>query len=281
MSKVSNIPFSFVTILLLLALVAKFVAVAIFWFLPMEGVEPRKNYSFVPNYIHVDFARIMGLVNKKKISSEVVSSTSQRYTINISSMILKGLYGNSKKGFAMVAKKANPNKLSIVAVGQKYEGYELKSIESDGVIFVKDKKEYSLKLQKPKNTQVEFHHKKQSVDDTGQQPTHFVVQTRDIKHFMNHPAQIWKNISIKEFREDGVIKGYKVTWVKKGGYADRVIGIKKGDIIIKVNNKRLRSNADAINIYNLVSKKMETGIDMMITVLRNGQEKELTYEIHP
>ena len=54
------------------------------------------------------------------------------------------------------------------------------------------------------------------------------------------------------------------------------LGLKKGDIIIKVNNKVLKTYNDVFGIYNNIDK-----LDAInLVVQRNNQEVELTYEIN-
>ena len=50
----------------------------------------------------------------------------------------------------------------------------------------------------------------------------------------------------------------------------------EGDVIIKANNKELKSYADALDIY----KKIGTLQALELVVLRNNQEKEIVYEIY-
>ena len=270
MNMASKISHSFFLTLLVLVLVAKIIGVAIFWFLPMEGRELRKHYSFAPDFVRIDLFSAMGLKRQTHAQITHANTSSSLPSTSISSMILKGLYGNSKKGFAIVAKKRDEKKVSIVAVGESFEGYTLKSIGSDGVVFTKGGKEFALKLQKEK-IEAQVHYEKASADD---EAIH-TVRKNDVEYFAKNPREIWKNISIQEIRKGGRIDGFKVRWIKAGSRF-AALGLKKGDVIVKANNKRLRSYKDAIDIYRKIDKLDEVSI----VVLRNGEEKELVYEIN-
>ena len=276
MNGISKIPVSLFVTTLVLALVAKTVATALFWFLPLEGVEPKKRYSFTPDFVRIDLARSFGFGNKTTTSSSGlhVDTASYTATASISSMVLKGLYGNEKKGFALVAEKGSPNKITIVAVGEKFEGYTLKSIIPNGVIFTKDGKEFILKLKKSENPAMAQIHSRNENDVHDDETLH-TVDNDDVQYFAKHPREIWKNISIQERRKAGRIEGFEVKWIKPGSKF-ATLGLHKGDLIIKANNKRLQSYKDAIDIYRKIDKLDEVSI----VVLRNNQEKELVYEIN-
>ena len=272
MSSVSKIPASFWVALLLLLLVAKMVSVVLFWFLPLEGKELQKHYSFTPDFVRVDLSRAFGL--QKKAAHKSVSKTAlQMPTTSISSLVLKGLYGNDKKGFAMVAKKGNEDKVAIVGIGESFEGYRLKSIGLHSVIFTKGGKEFILKLKKNDHIKASVRYEKSSAPAS--EETIHTVENKDVQYFAKHPSEIWKNISIQERRRDGHIEGFEVRWIKPGSKF-AALGLKKGDLIIKANNKRLHSYKDAIDIYRKIDKLDE----LSIVVLRNNQEKELVYEIN-
>ena len=268
MSSVSKIPTSFFLTLLVLLLVAKMIGVALFWFLPLEGKELRKYYSFTPDFVHIDLARAFGF--SYKVTRSGVSTSVQRPSSSISSLVLKGLYGNDKKGFAMIAKKGNENKVAIVAIGESFEGYTLKSIGIDDVVFSKGGRDYTLKLQKSKQIAAVSVHYEAEDEETLHR-----VDNHDVEYFANHPKEIWKNISIKERRKNGQIEGFEVRWIKPGSKF-AALGLKKGDLIIKANNKKLQSYKDALDIYKKIGKLDE----ISIIVLRNNQEKELVYEIN-
>ena len=54
------------------------------------------------------------------------------------------------------------------------------------------------------------------------------------------------------------------------------LGLRKGDIIIKANNKPMKSYKDAIAIYKNIDK-LEA---LELIVLHNNQETEISYEIN-
>ncbi len=267
---------SIVTKLLVLLVIAKAISLVGAWYLPSDGEEIVKKTSYQAKYQRVDFKTMI----QKSISSsqtdengEVSSSGS---SVSITNMILKGLYGNSKSGFVIVALKSKPAETTIVEVGEVYSGYKLKSISIDSAKFTKGSKEYILELTKAQESKSFI--KKVNVKETSsddEEVTEKNVSREDINFYAKNPKQLWKDISIKEVKKGKKIEGFKVKRIDpKSKMA--LLGLKKGDLIIKANNKELKSYKDAIDLYKNINK-LDT---IQIVVLRNNQEKELIYEIN-
>ena len=87
--------------------------------------------------------------------------------------------------------------------------------------------------------------------------------------------QLWKDIAISEVKKGKKIEGFKVTRINKDSKM-ALLGLQKGDLIVKVNNIALKSYKAAMDIYAKIDK-MTT---IQIVVIRNNQEKELIYEIN-
>jgi len=272
MQKLSNTKLlSVVSLLLVLLLIAKLISVAIWWYLPSEGVELNAKKSYQAKYQRVYFSNM--LIYSKvpdKRQDESVKSTS--YSIN--SLILKGLYGNRVNGFAIVAKKSAAKKTTIIAVGEVYAGYKLKEIELNQVIFTKADKDYVLVLEKSNNKN--FSNAVQRVKHkTSSQNDEHIVTKQDIKKYSNNPSQIWKDIAIAPLKRNGKIEGFKVNRIKVGSKMAE-LGLQRGDVIIRANNVKLSSFNDALKLY----KDIDNIDTISLVVLRNNQEKEIIYEIH-
>ncbi|MFT7860344.1 MAG: hypothetical protein ABXS93_05335, partial [Sulfurimonas sp.] len=124
MSKLSNMKFlPVLTKLLVLILLAKLLNLGLWWYLPSNGIDHIEEDGYRPAYKRIDFKNML------ERSKNVVQKTQKKLSVNINTIILSGLYGKGRSGFAIVAEKKNPNKTSVIAVGDHYAGYILKSIE--------------------------------------------------------------------------------------------------------------------------------------------------------
>lgn len=268
MSKLSNsYMLKLITRLLILLAIAKSISLVIWWFLPSDGVELQTEDNYNPKYQRVDFVTMLESNTTAKSAS---GSNTGAYTDNVSitNMILKGLYGKDSSGFAIVSLKSSPETTSIVPVGDNFSGYVLKTILGSGVIFTKNNQEYVLEIDNatlsPKLTS--------AVTDF-QEPVG--VSRADIKFYAENPKQIWNDIAISEVKDGNEIKGFKVNQIGEKSKMSE-LGLQKGDVIVEVNNTRLKSYKDALDIYKNIDK-IST---MQIVVIRNNIEMELVYEIH-
>lgn len=250
--------------LLLLLLFAKLISLALWWYLPSEGVELDTKTSYQPSYQRVSFANM--LTPKRAQTQEVAGTKTSALSMN--NFLLKGVYGSRYSGYAIIAKKSSPNDTEIVAVDEIYEGYILKEIALSEVIFSKENKEYTLRLQEitPSNyVTPAFESSQEGVKE---------VMRSDIATYSKDPSLIWKDIGIEEMKEGNKLIGFRVTRVKRGSKME-TLGLKKDDLIIKANNIELTSIAEVLKLYKDIDK-MES---LALTILRNNQEQEIVYEI--
>ncbi len=253
--------------LLVLIVIAKAVGTFAYILLPKEGVGLQNRFEYSANYVRVDFSKL--LKSSKGALHDTQAPSHNASTIG--ELLLKGLYGNEHFGYVVIARKSQPQKTSIIALGEEFEGYRLRMVGLNYALFEKNGKSYRLHLAQtkplPKSTA------EQSTEGSAQ-TQEVRVAKRDIDYFAAHPSAIWKNITIKEIRKNGKIEGFKVMWIRQNSKFAK-LGLKKGDIIIKVNNKRLTSYKDAIAAYSNINKQSQ----LQVVVLRNGVQKELLYEI--
>lgn len=270
MNKISNSnTLELIIKILTFILLAKVIMVGVWMFLPSNGVDLQNKQSYRPEFQRIDFKNM--IANAPKVEQKVVTATIEN-SISITNMILKGLYGLNDHGFIIIALKASQNDTSIISVGETFSGYELKSILHDGALFIKDGKEYVLKMDEEKTKAIEKRVQVEEDIDDGEPKQ---VAKSDISYYQKHPSQIWRDIAIDEIKNGSNIDGFKIMNVRKGSKMD-TLGLKKGDIIIRANNKDLRSYKDAFDIYN----KINTLKSIQIVILRNNQEKEFIYEIN-
>ncbi len=255
---------TFLIRLVFLSVVAKILATIVYIITPKIPTEKEKNFDMTPQYVRVYFDTLFG----KRPSLHKVSHTV--YIAQVGDLLLKGLYGNQKHGYAIVTNKHNQAKTVIIGMGETYEGYRLKGVYINHIVLEKEGKKYSLYLEKPKNDHMTF----QMPVENNFNENMIHVYHDDIAYYKSNPNAIWKNISIRELKKGGKIEGFKIVWIRQNTKFSQ-LGLKKGDIIIKANNKRLRSYKNVLDIYKNISK-IKT---LSIVVLRNGEEKELVYGI--
>lgn len=268
MKKLSNSAlFKLISKLLILLALAKIISLVFLWLLPNSGVELQLQENYKHTYQRIDFQNMLSASHGKRKTTRQNNSYSE--SISITNMILKGLYGKGPKGVAVVALKSLPKKTSLISVGEVFEGYTLKSILENSVIFTKFSKEYTLKIDKLKqinSSAISFVQTSETLKE---------VSRKDIDSYINDEQQLHRDISVNPLRDGNRLKGFKVLRIRKNSKMD-TLGLKKNDVIISANNVELKSYKDVMDIYENV-KKLTT---LQLIVIRDNQEKELIYEIN-
>ena len=270
MNKVSNSKIlQIITRILILIAIAKLLSLVLLWYLPANGVDMNFKKSYYPPYQRINFINMLTPSQTQSKSNKTAPESGVHRSITDMSLI--GLYGLKNYGYAIVAMKSNLKKTSIIAVGETYNGYTLKEINKDNVVFTKNYKEYILRFAKQKNQNSILKHVTHNNIDNGVTN----VSRNDIEFFEKNPQMIWKQIAINEVMKNGKIKGFKIMRIDKNSKF-ATLGLQKGDVIIKANNVDLTSYKAVMDIYKNINKLSE--LDLVF--LRNNTEKELVYEIN-
>ena len=256
---------SFLTRLIVIIIIGKVLGLILLWSLPNEGIDFYEQKRVLPPYqpYTVDI-----LIDSKTVSKG--SKSEAKYIeVGIGTMILKGLYSKNKTGYIIIALQSNPTKTEILGIGESYGGYKLVEIKPSSAVFEKGSNNFILELITDNLSSL----RKKHAPFIEGQPYH--MSRAEIKEYAKNFGQILEDINIIEVKNRGKLKGFKITRIRSNTPFS-YLGLKKGDVIIKINNEPLRSYADALNIYQNIDDIKE----IELIVLRNNKEKELRYEIY-
>jgi len=192
---------------------------------------------------------------------------------------LKGIYHS--KSLSFVTLDDNGNSV-MVDIGDVFKNYTLKEVFSKSAIFQRDGKEYELKLfdskdevkiiKEPFNKNTKKTNQKQKTQTTEQKISN--ISRDEIKSYKKDMSKIWSNVGIREYKTNGVLDGFIVTYVKKDSVFED-LGLRKGDILKEANGIKLQSYKDALRLY----KKIDSTKSFRLVIIRNKKEMELEYEI--
>ena len=268
----------FIRNILIIILITKIISLVVLWYFQGEGVNYRESNSKMPEYKRYNINNFIKPVqkpiaeqNQHKMSAEE-QELAEVYGPNIETMVLKGLVKYDKGGLVIVALKNKPKNSELLAIGEDFQGYTLKKVLENAAIFEKRGELFSLYFSeedKKKRKVVRPTLRSSGVGGIKQ------VAKADIVNYAKDVKQIWRDIGIVEVKKNGKITGFKVTRIKSNTPFAQ-LGLRKGDIIIKANNKPMKSYKDAIGIYKGIDK-LEA---LELVVLRNNQETEIVYEIY-
>jgi len=215
---------------------------------PTFFVKADKDYKF----FRIDLTPLF-LKNENSFLKKDINA------LNLNSMTLKAIYKNKNSGFIIVNDRG---KAVFINLNQIYKGYKLTYIGDNFAIFNKDGKDYKITFKKTKNN---INYK---IKETSSAP---ISISKDVfREYKNNLSKIWKNIGIIK-----VNSGYLITFVRKGSIFEK-IGLKKGDILLEVNGRKLKNDADAWDIY----KNADKINNFEIKVKRKNHIKVLDYEVY-
>jgi len=240
----------------LLILIISFLSAFFIWSI-IEMFLPKK-----PPLVFINDSKLPAInINLIPIffnTSTTKTPTTPKNIQSLKGVTLKAIYNSKNNAFIIVEKN---KKTYFINLNDKFLGYKLIKINPESAIFEKNSKQYKLEFQKPK-----------SINYTSSK------DTKEIKTISRNTFNEYKNNFSKIWKEIGIIKtndGYKITYIKPNSIFQK-IGLKKGDIILEVNNIPLKTDADAWRAYNSVEKANE--VELLIK--RNYNIKVLRYEIN-
>jgi type II secretion system protein C len=209
---------------------------------------------------------------------------------------LLATYISSYTGFAIIQ---DGKEVETISLDYVYKGYELVEIKDDEAVFRMKGKLYSLKLQEEDKKKRKKHSKKDekdgdaiaekmeeaekreesvevevNTDPETDEVSSATVKRDDLNFYLKNPGQIWKSVRVKDYRVDKRLRGFTVTYVKKGSVIDK-LGLQKGDIITAINGEEIRSYSQVQKYYKNIGKIRSINLK----ILRDGEEKEIDYEI--
>ena len=257
--------------LLLLFVMAKALSMAVLWFLPKKSPEATMQKALQMPYVHADFKNMIEADTK---STRSFSGNETVTALNINTLILKGLYGNSHYGYIIIAPKSKPTQTTILSVGESYKGYKLQGVFADYALFVKNNQKYKLYLKGTKVPSVKQYKKKSHSGNNEEASFQTAVPRSQINAYVKNPSALWRDIGIQELGKNGNFQGFKVTKLNpKSPFAK--LGLHVGDVIISANNIRLKSYNDVMKIYQMLDKLQR----VQLIVKRGNTQKEIVYEI--
>ena len=278
-SKISEVIKIIVVSLAIVAIVKLFWTV-VSLYLPIEGVDAEPVHSGGKLYYRYRLASSI----KKPLSKHTSTTKRKRYTIRDLKLI--AVYHDSENNIAVIQ---NRGKSIVMVEGDTIHGFTLKQVDIDSAIFEKDNKEYQLKLPNksiggyskesshPSNRANHSHiyKKKYEIHRNLYENSHKVqIDRENIESYMQNMDKIWKYISLSDIRKDGRVVGFRVRYIRKGSFFEK-LGLKRGDKIIAINGEEIRDYSIPMKIF----KNINDIDSLALTVERRGKRVELNYEI--
>ena len=263
-------------IFILLALVkVLWFAVEIIW-LSTAGIE------------HADEVRSKSLYYRVKLTpneaSAPVKKPSKKIAGSIKDITLLAIYNSEEITVITVEYK---RKSKVLSRGDEINGFVLEGAGNNFATFSKNTKTYRVDLLKgkrstasgssikPTSRKLPSPSKKSAEGEVTDAGDHIIVDRSLLDHYAKNMDDIYKNIGVKEVKEGGKIKGFSITFVRRGSPFAK-LGIKRGDMIKSINGQEINSYNAAFEMY----KNIEDIENLTMVIKRGKEEMELEYEIN-
>jgi general secretion pathway protein C len=262
------------SILILLVLVKLlWFAVKITW-LSSSGVE------------HTDEINNKSLYYRVKLTPNEAPAPVKKRVVKIAGSIkdirLLAIYNSQDMTVITVEYK---KKSKVLSRGDEINGFVLEGAGNNFATFIKDSKTYRVDLFKSKknsstgssikpvsHTSKKMKKAEGEITDAGD---HKIIDRSLLDHYAKNIDDIYKNIGIAEVKKGGKLKGFRITFVRRGSpFAE--LGVKRGDVIKSINGQELNSYNAAFDMY----KNIEDIENLTMVIKRGKEEMELEYEIN-
>lgn len=243
-------------------------------FLPKVSIEKVVESRVEIPYVNYKLGDIFYVTDPKESPKE---SPKEEQTYELNNLELKAIFADEHgKGWIVLVDKGT-QKSEVLKNDDEYKGYRLVEIRPQSALFENSGKKYTVTINKPEMKELVTSPlvATASAKKTQDTPLIRAVPRREIDKYRQNYKAIWKNIKIKETVEHGEITGFKILWIKEDSIFAQ-LGFKVGDIIKAVNNKELKSYADAFKIYNTIQSYKS----LKFTILRDKEVRELEYEVY-
>ena len=180
-------------------------------------------------------------------------------------------------------------KSKVLARGDEINGFVLEGAGNNFATFSKDTKTYRVNLVKSKRstgTSSSIKSSSKTVSSSSKDSSkiegdvtdagdHKIIDKSLFDHYAKNMDDIYKNIGIAEVKQGGKIKGFRITFVRRGSPFAK-LGVKRGDVIKSINGQEINSYNAAFETY----KNIQNVENLTMVIKRGKEEMELEYEIN-
>jgi general secretion pathway protein C len=234
--------------------------------LPIVGVDYNvgKNIEYYANYNLNTFKKKKSNHKRKKSTKKVV----KKEKVEKLNFKLVAIYADGNNSVVTISIK---KRIVILGIGEEEKGFKLIKVTNDEATFSKNNKKYIIVIGQKDNSKSKkkkVSKKTKKIEEKQEQETSN-IKRKQIRKYKNDTNAIWKDISI-----DKVVDGYSISNIKPKSTFEQ-IGLKEGDIIKTINNKKLKTNKNVIDMY----KNLDTISYIKLKLIRDGEVREIEFNI--
>ena len=100
------------------------------------------------------------------------------------------------------------------------------------------------------------------------------ISRREIERITKDPGIMFREIRLVPYVKNGRTEGFIFEWIKPGSLFYKA-GLRKGDVLVSINNMTIKSGEDAFRLLQVLRNEPS----LRVVVLRNGQRREINIRI--
>lgn len=224
----------------------------LFIYLPKDGIDVFERNTYQLELKKYDFY--------KNIKNDNLIEMTEK-TLTLDKYKLTAIYSTKTQGAISLTNKNNQS--FILLIGEEIDGFILKSIYPNYVLFEKESKIFKIKMNE--ETKIE----------NNKTENNFLLKRELLDNLIKNPQDLAKGIVINENEQNNKIDGFKIVDLEKESIFSEW-GFFKGDIIKKINGNYLYSYQDIMNMYIKINELKS----LKVEILRENKIMELSYEIY-
>jgi general secretion pathway protein C len=181
--------------------------------------------------------------------------------------------GDSKYGFAIIEEKGT-RKQRLVKAGDVVSGAKVVRIKRNAVDLLVDNQERTLKMVETKEGPIlppSPGRVAATMPALPSGPT--VVSRSEISSGLQDMGSMLRQAQVRPYFNAGVPDGFMISSIQAGSLYQKM-GIVDGDIIQGVNNRRIQTADDMMDLFNT----LKSASGMSLTVKRRGNQETLNYQ---
>ena len=160
----------------------------------------------------------------------------------------------------------------FIEEGKEIKGYTLKRVLPEGVLLSAEGKEYFLEFKPKKSKGAITNRGVSTLRNFGSKEV--VISRREVEAITKDPAKMFTQIRLVPYVKGGKTEGFIFEWVKPGSIFYK-LGIRRGDILVSINNMTITSGEDAFRILQMLRNEP----NLKVVLIRGGRKEEINVRI--
>ena len=100
------------------------------------------------------------------------------------------------------------------------------------------------------------------------------ISRKELERITKDPGIMFRQIRLVPYVKNGKTEGFVFEWIKPGSLFYKA-GLRKGDVLLSINNMSIQSGEDAFRLLQVLRNEP----NLKVVVMRNGQRKEINIRI--